>query len=299
MKYVIGVDCGGTKTEASAYEVNDGKLLQTATAGFGNLLVDYSKAVANIKQAVDSLLQSLGEADCQMIVMGIAGIDSGGFKKKMAEEFSYLPTEPVFLNDAQLALYAILKGRDGVVVTAGTGSIMLGLAHHCWYRVGGWGHILGDEGSAFDIAKKAIQYVLNEYDTGEEMSAFSKEILTFYNADDVFSLAKKVYQVDKGEIASAAQQIGTMASDYSQAQTLLETAGETLAEKVLQLINKSPLAGKPVSIGLNGSVIQKNESVLKAFTRCLDNCQLTYDLYKKETSCAKGAYYIYKGEYKL
>ncbi|MGX6980217.1 N-acetylglucosamine kinase [Vagococcus elongatus] len=299
MKYVIGVDCGGTKTEASAYTITDGELLETTTTGFGNLVVDYSKAVANIRQAVDILLQTLGAGDCQMIVMGIAGIDSGGFKQKMAEEFSYLPVNPVFLNDAQLALYAILKGQDGVVVTAGTGSIMLGLVDNHWYRAGGWGHILGDEGSGFDIAKKAIQHVLHEYDSGEETSAFSKEILTFFDADDVFSLAKKVYQVDKGEIASAAQQIGTLATDYSQAQIILETAGETLAKKTLQLINKAPLAGKPISIGLNGSVIQKNERVLEAFTRYLDNCQLPYDLHKKEASSAKGAYYIYKGEQKL
>ncbi|MEX1447827.1 BadF/BadG/BcrA/BcrD ATPase family protein [Enterococcus sp. C76] len=65
-----------------------------------------------------------------------------------------------------MALINRLKGNDGVLIISGTGSVGYGLQHATFYRVGGWGHILGDEGSAYSIGLACYKQLANELDVG-------------------------------------------------------------------------------------------------------------------------------------
>ena len=67
-------------------------------------------------------------------------------------------------HEATIALFGALGGADGVVVIAGTGSIAYGLNGSKSSRIGGWGYLLGDEGSAFWIALCALRQGMQGYD---------------------------------------------------------------------------------------------------------------------------------------
>jgi N-acetylglucosamine kinase-like BadF-type ATPase len=65
--------------------------------------------------------------------------------------------EPFVIHDSVAALYAATKGRPGIIVNSGTGSFAAGINGAGEYvRVGGWGYLIDDKGSAFDIGMKAI-----------------------------------------------------------------------------------------------------------------------------------------------
>lgn len=293
MMYVIGIDCGGTKTEAVAYDDN-GCQLAVCTTGFGNLLVDFQIALANIQQAVQEVLDELGPG-CQQLVFGIAGIDSGGLKETLEKAFSQWGLPVILMNDGQLAHYGILQGHEGIIVTAGTGSVFLGRSSNQWYRVGGWGHLLGDGGSAFDIARKGIQHCLLEFDLGQQSSHFSQQLFKHFKVEDVFGVTKAVYSLEKGAIAEVASLIASLAVENETAMTILQSAGAELAESVAQLANKMPHE-VPLKVGLNGSVIEKNQAVRQAFFEGLKEKlpEQELEFVDKTVSCAKGAYYYNK-----
>ncbi len=291
MAYVIGVDCGGTKTEAEAYSV-EGQLLASCQTGFGNLVVDYKTGFTHITEAIETIFSQLDKEECLTIILGIAGIDSGGLREKVAQDLASYHSSIQLINDGQLAHYSILKGLDGVTVTAGTGSVILGLNGDDWYRVGGWGHLFGDEGGAYFIAKEGIKQGLKEYDEALPVSSLTKALFTFFEVTTVFELTKKVYSLDKGAIASAATVVASLTQTDEVARRIIQQAGQDLGKSISQIIRKMPLTKKPVVIGLNGSVVEKNEEVLQAMMAYLDQEQISYQLTKKQESCAKGAYYL-------
>ena len=292
MRYVIGVDCGGTKTEAHAYSV-DGLLLASANTGFGNLVVDYNKGLKHIIKAVMLIFDQLPKKDCIEITFGIAGIDSGGLKEQASQELQKIHDKILILNDGQLAHYSILKGYDGVTITAGTGSVVLGLDKETWFRVGGWGHLFGDEGSAYTIAKKGIQQSLEEYDSGLEPSVLTQKIFGHFKVKNVFELPQKVYALNNGELAELAILIASLAQVDAISKKIIEQTGVELAFAVKKIIKKMPSKNKWL-VGLNGSVVEKNKVILEVLKDQLSKENLQFEFYKKTESCTKGAYYLYQ-----
>lgn len=295
MEYIIGLDCGGTKTEAFAYNVKTGEEVASAISGFGNLVVDYDLGMSHITSSIVSIFELLEESHCKGIVLGIAGVDAGGLKEKVSNDLMTIHPTIYIFNDGQLAHFSILKGRDGICVTAGTGSVVLGLHQHKWYRVGGWGHLFGDEGSAYWIAKQAIKLALSDEDNSFQPSDLTLAIFKFFDVKDVFSMTKRLYTLSKTDIASLTTVIAQMSEEGNQEATLLlKQAGIQLGIAVEQMLRKSKLSKESLEIGLNGSVIEKNAQVFSSFQNYLGDSDINVAYCHKQSSCAKGAYYYYK-----
>lgn len=293
MKYIIGVDSGGTKTEAVIYDL-DGNECQKITTGFGNMLVDYENGLENIKLAIKKILAEQNPDNCQLLVLGLAGIDSGGLRKVLTEELAVFQVPIVLLNDAQLAHYALLQGEEGILVIAGTGSVCFGKSQDEWYRVGGWGHLFGDEGSGYYIGKLAIQQALAEFDLDQEPGILTQRLYTHFEVTTVLELIKVVYKLTKDQLAEIAQLVAEIAQVDPVAAEMLSKSGKALAKEVEKTVRKMRLDYQAVSISLNGSVIEKNELVRQAFFDYLAQCSFEADIIEKEESSAKGAYYFYK-----
>ncbi|MCB5953852.1 N-acetylglucosamine kinase [Enterococcus sp. CWB-B31] len=293
MNYIIGMDSGGTKTEAVVYDLA-GNELQRVMTGFGNMLVDKEQGLANIKSAVRCVLDNRNPNECQQLVLGLAGIDSGGLKEVLLDELSEFQVPVFLLNDAQLAHYALLKGDEGVLVIAGTGSVCLGMKQGTWYRVGGWGHLFGDEGSGYYIGKLVIQQALAEYDSGLPISLLTEKLFTYFNIDTVMEMVREAYQLSKDQVAALAKLVAETAPDDPIAAAILTKAGKSLAEEVKKLVNKMQLDNQTVRVGLNGSVIEHNEYVRQAFFSTLEHSLYSFQYIEKKESSAKGAYYHYQ-----
>jgi N-acetylglucosamine kinase-like BadF-type ATPase len=154
----LGVDGGGTKTLAVVVDA-DGVEHGRGHAGASNYrAVGLPQAIANLRDAVE---RAAAAAGCALPLtaawLGVAGVDHPDDSSVLLGHLGTLARNVQLTNDAEL----MLSGLDrcvGVALIAGTGSIALGRsAAGASARAGGWGHLLGDEGSGYDLGRHALQ----------------------------------------------------------------------------------------------------------------------------------------------
>src|SRR5689334_336031 len=166
MTHVLGIDAGGTKTVCQL--ANDrGELIAEPRRGGANL-----QAVGEIeveKVHHDVIEEAIGDGDVgpSVICLGIAGVDrpdDASVVRGIMKRIGY-KARVLVVNDALVALEAGAPDQPGVVVIAGTGSIAYGRNdRNEAARAGGWGHVLGDEGSGYWIGRAALRAVLRAAD---------------------------------------------------------------------------------------------------------------------------------------
>lgn len=295
--YIVGVDSGGTSTVADAYDL-DGNLLMNAKAGFGNLLMDQKVGLENIEYAVEEILSSLGYQNCKLIVFGIAGIDSGNFKHIIQDTFLKYKVKCIFLNDAWLAYYALLNGKDGCLIISGTGSIAIGQNQKNKKRVGGWGNILGDEGSGFDIAKRLVKDVLNSYDNNQSLTILEQKLLDELSLRSPFELVEFVYSSSKDQVAQISLFVSEeAANNNNQAINILKKAGKNLGEQAIKLLKKLAIKDN-VKVAVTGNVLIKNNLVYETFKDTVSASFEECVFIRKDISNTLGAFYYFKNSQK-
>lgn len=292
MKYVIGVDAGGTKTEAVAYNLQ-GEYIQKSVTGFGNLLNDSETALNNIEESIKNIVCNLVESDLEGIYIGAAGaeVDMNAelIKQKISSSFN---VNIDVMNDAEIALKAKLKGDDGILTIAGTGSIAFGINNGISLKCGGWGNLLGDEGSGYKIAIDAIKQMIKEDEEDLEQSRLTKNILEKLHIKSVNEITKFVYSSTKDEIASLTPVVAKLGEEGDEiAQKILISEATELGKTVEKLYKK--LAFEKCKIALVGGVIRKSKVVREVFEEYLSKNINVTQIIDNDISPTKGAYYIY------
>lgn len=298
MEYIIGVDGGGTKTEAIAYNL-DGEELGRAYTGFGNLLLGFEKANENInvsiKNCMNSVEKAYGEANCVLIYLGLAGIEALDIKSKLqiSLEDKFCISVKV-TNDAEIALAALLKGEDGILTISGTGSISYGLCNGTLDRTGGWGHLLGDEGSGYYIAIEGFKNMIVEEDSNLPYSSLTEAFMKKLHIDKVNDIKGFIYSSSKGDIAAFAPIVVDEAALGDEiAKEILVKAGRSLALITYNLYKKLGFKGE-VSIGIKGSILTEVKLVKEAFQQALIKDIGIFKIVQDDVSPAKGAFYLAK-----
>src|SRR4029079_3077531 len=166
MMHVLGIDAGGTKTVCLLAD-ESGHVVCEARRGGANLQAAGELSVEKVLHQV--MDEATGERPIvpAAICLGIAGVDRpddyavvGAVMRRIAYK-----TRVIIVNDALVALEAGAPGQPGVVVISGTGSISYGRnAHGEAARSGGWGYVLGDEGSGYWMGRAALRAVLRQAD---------------------------------------------------------------------------------------------------------------------------------------
>jgi N-acetylglucosamine kinase-like BadF-type ATPase len=157
----IGFDGGGTKTECVLTDA-EGRVLAQAVAGPSNpLRIGFEEAFSSLTAAADHVLGA-AKLDAAQIAGVCAGLAGAGrkhvLKRVMAFLVEMLPNAVVYVTtDLEIALEAAVGSGEGVIVIAGTGSAAFGRnAAGKTLRAGGYGPWIGDEGSGFDIGRRAV-----------------------------------------------------------------------------------------------------------------------------------------------
>jgi N-acetylglucosamine kinase-like BadF-type ATPase len=302
MDYIIGVDAGGTKTEAAAYNLEEQKIA-TGLSGPGNPAVNPDRAKVNIKEAISQCILHVKaqgiEGMCRCIFLGAAGIEVGENKKVLE---SYLreafQCEVVSLHDSELAHAAILKGKDGIIIIAGTGSVCYGRYKGRTDKTGGWGHVLGDEGSGYWIALEALKRMTVEQDSGFMVSELSLKIIAHLEVRDVDGMKEFVHNAGKNAIADVAVVVTELARDgNSIALDILDRAGFALALMTERLYKKMDIYG-PIDIGLSGGILCNSEQVREQLCKYLEKNLSEIRILAEDISPTKGACYLYKNNIK-
>lgn len=164
--YVIGIDAGGTSTVAwLATDAQQWPVvpLAAATAGPGNVRsAGFAAASNSLRAAIDKVMAAadLTESTVRRVCLCAAGAGQEHDRAQLREWMQSLSvaSEVIVRTDVEAVLAAATPDQTGVAVIAGTGSLAWGrntAGQTC--RTGGWGHMLGDEGSAWQIAHAALQ----------------------------------------------------------------------------------------------------------------------------------------------
>lgn len=296
MSYIIGIDGGGTKTEAIAYTL-EGQQLCRALTGFGNVLMDKKEAIKNIITAIDEcnlkIANSLENNNCLAIYLGIAGGESEEVNSFVTRALSdKYGVKVKLVNDAVIALAALLKGEDGILTISGTGSISYGISQGKIKTAGGWGHLLGDEGSGYFIAIEALKLMALDEDMDKKVSNLSKELLRAMRVDNRKDIINFVYNQTKREIAALVPVVVSLAQQGdSEAIEILKRGGRELAKTTLIVYESLDFKGH-VAIGIKGSILTKVSMVREEFENTLKERIGEFTIVNEEVSPTLGSYYM-------
>jgi N-acetylglucosamine kinase-like BadF-type ATPase len=237
--YFLGFDGGGTKTECVLAD-SQGRIVGRSVGGPSNpLRAGYTRAWFALSEAADAVLsrQKLSAGHIRGICAGLGGAGRAGVVRRTTTFFerSYPNAKVRVTTDLEIALEAAFGSAEGMILLAGTGSAAFGRAENGrTARAGGRGPWFSDEGSAFDIGRRAFKAVLEAEEARGPETALSKRILKWHqsrdwdllvdhiakNPDDVFpktfplvaELAERGDEVSREILSSAAVSLARLAA---------------------------------------------------------------------------------------
>ncbi len=192
MSVVVGLDIGGTHSRARL--ARDGQTVAEAEVGSASLTAaGAQRATTALAELATRLgLAELGPVDA--ICAGSAGSGSAEARDFLTRSLAPLTRSGtvVVVNDARLILPA--AGLDeGIALIGGTGSIAVGVASGRVVRAGGWGYLLGDEGSGYWTVRAAVRELADRQDRGAELGELGRGLLASTGAHDVPDLLQRFY----------------------------------------------------------------------------------------------------------
>jgi N-acetylglucosamine kinase-like BadF-type ATPase len=224
---VLGLDIGGSTTRAVRAE--DGRCIAETRAGSANIR---SVGAEEAGRQLDAVLAGLRTDDVAAVCAGAAGADSAPARAALRELLAKrLPGAAVeVVHDARLIL-AAADLDAGIAVIAGTGSAGWGVTPDGREaRAGGFGYLLGDEGSGYWTTREAVRHVLHRADTGAAPDALGTALLAACDVATPVDLFDLFYA--RPERAFWARQAGVvvrLAESDQVAAAILGTAAEALA----------------------------------------------------------------------
>lgn len=256
--YYLGVDGGGSKTLAVIVNERGEELGRGLAGGANYNTIGVEETIKHIEAAI---AQAARMAHCQLPLrkawLGLAGIDRKADYDLLFPRLCSLAETVRLTNDAELLL-AALKVPVGVVLISGTGSIALGHdANGRKSRAGGWGHILGDEGSGYAIAQQALQAVVRASDGRGPQTALRERILRAWNLQTTDELIGEVYgEPDKAKIASLSSAVMLTARAGDQvAAAIVNQAARELALAVNAVCQPLEFFNAEIPLALGGGLL--------------------------------------------
>lgn len=266
--YFIGVDGGGTKTEAILYNEQFGILDSVIERASNPQSTSFRSSIDVVNRIIDRFLDfpHLPERASVYLSMGIAGLGRESDRQKWLTLFqtncsSLSRISMVELaNDAVIALYSGTYGKNGIVSICGTGSITFGINDNKLERIGGWGHLVdADRGSGYSIGYEALKAVFNMYDGIGTDTIITNLILKKEQVHKVPELVHKIYQTndEKNKIASFATTVLEAATlEDEVAVEIIEKTAKYIATLGVTLHERLFLAQQKIPFVLVGGVFQ-------------------------------------------
>jgi N-acetylglucosamine kinase-like BadF-type ATPase len=291
----LGIDGGGTKTRAVVVD-DAGVERGAATTGCSNYkVVGAEAAIANLLAAA----RQAGNASGHDRVfagawIGAAGIDGAADLALLSPALGALANTVRLTNDAELLL-AALPNQVGIALIAGTGSNAVGRnIVGTTARTGGWGHLLGDEGSGYALGQQSLIAALRALDGRGQPTLLCQRILAAWGVSTAEELADRVYREESAAVfASLAPSILQAARDGDPvARRITRRAALELASMTIALARRLGYSNTPISIALGGSLLLRDASYRDAVLRAIEK-QLQLDVValveQPELSAARAA----------
>lgn len=302
MKYLIGIDGGGTKTDSAIADLSGKIIYQTVGKPSNFLIIGVKETVANLFAAIEECLFELkGDfSDVKQIVVGVAGAGRKDDAELLEMSFKdYADNEGIHfkgvkvVSDAQVALEGAFPDSAGCILIAGTGSILFGKDDKGnIYRVGGFGRLIGDEGSGYRIGRKALNAVSKEIDGRGEKTIITELVNNKIDFGVSDKLVNKVYK-EKLDIASIAKIVIDAAEiGDDEANKILSDEADELVLHLKSILNKIPT--KKLDVSFTGSLIDNKNFYSELLKKKIKESLLQIRIVTPALSPVSGAILIAK-----
>lgn len=268
-RYILGIDGGGTRTTA---------LLATARGVFcgeatGKSINYNSVGMQTARENMADILHSLKAKTGITLYNAVCVGSSALFFDPPEEEYrqftqGLFTADHVFMaGDIQIALESMLH-PPCVLAISGTGSMAAAWGEDGGIRyVGGWGYLLGDEGSAYCIAMEGIKAAILAFDGLGPETKLQNAVLAFFDIPDMRRLVEVFYNpvIPRSRVSAFAQEVSACAdSGDGVAQEVIKNNAAKLAHSAAVLLegfkNKSD-----VPVAVSGGVFQNNRLFFDSF----------------------------------
>jgi N-acetylglucosamine kinase-like BadF-type ATPase len=261
---ILGLDGGGTKTESRLAILDGGmRVIGRGRGGPSNLrALGPERALGNLDEAVSAAFADAGLERCvvQSACLGLAGADRTSEQMQILEWAGAvrLSEQLRIVNDAVPLLSAEGGNGTGLALIAGTGSLAWGRnGDGRTARAGGWGYLLGDEGSAYALGSAGLRAVLMAADGRGKATLLTELIFEQLEISAVSGVIERVYGgvVPRQVIASLAPAVFVAAErgDVVAVEVIRAAAGE-LAGMAAAVAGSLQLR-EPFRVVLTGAVL--------------------------------------------
>ncbi len=271
---VLGVDGGGTKTDAVILDL-DLNILGEGVAGPSNpLRVGVVSAATAIREAVDKACDVAGlrRTDLVAAEVGLAGVRRHELRARMHDTLKGLGiVDVVVVGDADIALYAATQGAPGLVVIAGTGSICCGInARGKRACAGGWGPLAGDEGGGAWIARRGLRAIAYASDGRGPATSLSAAAGKYFRVSNPSDLSTAIYapSITNEYLAGFGKFVIQAAKAKDRvAREILVEAGKELGAAASAVIRNLKLERETFPVGYVGGVFASSEELVLSHLR--------------------------------
>jgi N-acetylglucosamine kinase-like BadF-type ATPase len=279
MDLILAIDGGGSRTRCLAIR-QDGQVIGESTAGPSNhLLIEGDLVKRSLDDAINEALLSAGvnREDVRCLSAGLAGVDfdgAGAFEMETLLRDLGFPST-VVNGDMVIGHAGALRLKPGVIALAGTGSVVLGIgAQGERVKVGGWGPVYGDEGSAYRIGQMSLRAAAKMVDGRGPKTALTEALLGALGLKEFKETISRVYveEMQPREIAAltrVAYQVAEVGDEV--ARNIFLCAGKELAESVEAAIRLLKLDQSEVLVSYQGAVLESCSLLRKQFVETLNH----------------------------
>ena len=271
----LGVEGGATHSVCLLSDAK-GNILKRVEVGPANILLlsdaQFTKLLRQIKRSF------AGSPSPSAICLGLAGAhgpeEFERIRRCAAKVWPKIPLKPT--HDLETALASLEKiqppkkpAPPRVLVLSGTGSCFVGKTHEGkWARFGGWGHVIGDKGSGYEIGLRALKACAFYFDRDGRWTRLGERVLRALNMNHPRDLIPWSPHASKSEIAVVAKEVFAAKQERDPiAKDILEGAAISLAKDAISCARKLVPKDTPVQFVLAGSVLRKQPAFARQVFR--------------------------------
>ena len=246
MDYIIGIDGGGTKTVGMLTTDKGEEVAKTQTGPSNYHVVGIEQTKSVLVEIIRKLTENVDKTELDSIrfCLGMAGLGREDDRKiigQLCDEIG-IGKKRILTHDAHIALVGGTGQQQGVIVISGTGSIVYGIDQFGQEaRAGGWGYLLGDEGSGYEIGIMGLQAVARSADKREPPTELTGMMLNKLALKKPSDIIQWIHSASRDEIAELSKVVFKAVEIGDKiAETIIDSAAEELIlaiETVVRMLN--------------------------------------------------------------
>jgi N-acetylglucosamine kinase len=289
-RYLLGVDGGGSKTIAWIAQVVEASsnaspisrpsiiVVGRGAAGPSNpRSVGFEVAYQNIESAIFIATTNAGQTkkpfDAACLSLAGVGRSAEQLEVRRWADRLQLASRTIVVDDIEplhlAAKYEQISHdwQQCITLVVGTGSIACGRkGNESSMRLGGWGYLLGDEGSGYAIGLAALQSICRQFDDGATLSSFHTSLLHAAGLADPKELIGYLYQnpIPREQVAKLSRIVIENCSTDAEANSIINHAIAAMAQLIQRSAKRLGFASRDYALALSGGILSGNPSLVES-----------------------------------